>query len=443
MVGSARIVAEGYWRFDGLSAHSAHMSELLDLLPPGSATDADGMLIIGGCRVDDLAAKFGTPVMLVAEEALRDRAREYAAELTSRWPNSRVVFASKAFPCTAVQRVMVQQGLGLDVAGGGEILAALKAGVDPALIVLHGNAKTTEEITMAVENGVGLVVVDGPDDVDRLERIVPDGGAQDVLVRVIPGVTADTHAHVLTGHEGSKFGLAPADASALIRRIDHSPRLGMRGVHAHVGSQILQAEPLAAAVAPLAALGTFDIYDLGGGLGARYTWADQPPTVADYLDVLIAAAREHLPTDAEIIIEPGRSMVATSAATIYRVITIKRGHTTFVAVDGGMGDNLEVALFDQRFEAGIANRLDASDGEVVTVVGRHCESGDILVDGVSLNAPRVDDLLAVPATGAYCYTMSNNYNGNRRIPVVFVANGTPSLVVRRETWDDLAARDVS
>jgi diaminopimelate decarboxylase len=443
MVGSARIVAEGYWRFDGLSAHSAHMSELLDLLPPGSATDADGMLIIGGCRVDDLAAEFGTPVMLVAEEALRDRAREYAAELTSRWPNSRVVFASKAFPCTAVQRVMVQQGLGLDVAGGGEILAALKAGVDPALIVLHGNAKTTEEITMAVENGVGLVVVDGPDDVDRLERIVPDGGAQDVLVRVIPGVTADTHAHVLTGHEGSKFGLAPADASALIRRIDHSPRLGMRGVHAHVGSQILQAEPLAAAVAPLAALGTFDIYDLGGGLGARYTWADQPPTVADYLDVLIAAAREHLPTDAEIIIEPGRSMVATSAATIYRVITIKRGHTTFVAVDGGMGDNLEVALFDQRFEAGIANRLDASDGEVVTVVGRHCESGDILVDGVSLNAPRVDDLLAVPATGAYCYTMSNNYNGNRRIPVVFVANGTPSLVVRRETWDDLAARDVS
>jgi diaminopimelate decarboxylase len=419
------------------------MSTLMDLFPPGSATDADGMLIIGDCRADDLATEFGTPVLVVDEEALRNRAREYRDELTSRWPKARAVFASKAFPCTAVQRVMVQEGLGLDVAGGGEILTALKAGIDPSLIVLHGNAKTTEEITMAVENGIGLVVVDGPDDVDRLEAILPTGRVQDVLVRVIPGVTADTHAHVLTGHEGSKFGLAPADASALIRRIDHSPRLGMRGVHAHVGSQILQAEPLAAAVAPLAALGTFDIYDLGGGLGARYTWADQPPTVADYLDVLIGAAREHLPPDAEIIIEPGRSMVATSAATIYRVITIKRGRTTFVAVDGGMGDNLEVALFDQRFEAGIANRLDASDGEVVTVVGRHCESGDILVDGVSLNAPRVDDLLAVPATGAYCYTMSNNYNGNRRIPVVFVASGTPRLVVRRETWDDLGARDVS
>jgi diaminopimelate decarboxylase len=419
------------------------MSQLLDLFPPGSAADADGMLIIGGCRADDLSAEFGTPVLVVAEEALRARAREYADELTSRWPNSRAVFASKAFPCTAVQRVMVEEGLGLDVAGGGEILTALKAGIDPALIVLHGNAKTTEEITMAVDNGVGLIVVDGPDDVERLETIVPPGRTQDVLVRVIPGVTADTHAHVLTGHEGSKFGLAPAAATELMRQIAHSPRLRMRGVHAHVGSQILQAEPLAAAVAPLAALGEFEIYDLGGGLGARYTWADQPPSVAQYLDVLLAAAREHLPPDAQIIIEPGRSMVATSAATIYRVITIKRGQTTFVAVDGGMGDNLEVALFDQRFEAGIANRLDATDGEIVTVVGRHCESGDILVDGVPLNAPRVDDLLVVPATGAYCYTMSNNYNGNRRIPVVFIASGTPSLVVRRETWDDLAARDVS
>ena len=173
---------------------------------------------------------------------------------------------------------MVQEGLGLDVAGGGEILTALKAGIDPALIVLHGNAKTSEEITMAVEGGVGLIVVDGPDDVDRLEAIVPAGRVQDVLVRIIPGVTADTHAHVLTGHEGSKFGLPPAAAAALIERIDHSPRLRMRGVHAHVGSQILQAEPLAAAVAPLAALGQFDIYDLGGGLGARYTWTDQPPS---------------------------------------------------------------------------------------------------------------------------------------------------------------------
>ena len=205
------------------------MSQLLSLFPPGSTTDDDGMLIIGGCRADDLAAEFGTPVLVVAEEALRERAREYARELSSRWSASRVVFASKAFPCTAIQRVMVQEGLGLDVAGGGEILTALKAGVDPALIVLHGNAKSTEEITMAVENGIGLVVIDGPDDVDRLEAIVPAGSTQDVLVRVIPGITADTHAHVLTGHEGSKFGLAPEAATDLIKRIGTARRYAGRG----------------------------------------------------------------------------------------------------------------------------------------------------------------------------------------------------------------------
>ncbi len=261
-------------------------------------------------------------------------------------------------------------------------------------------------------------------------------------MRVIPGVTADTHAHVLTGHEGSKFGLAPTAATALISRIETSPRLRMQGLHVHVGSQILDVAPFAASVAAVARLGEFPIYDLGGGLGARYTWADEPPSVAEYLDALVGAAREHLPGQAQLVIEPGRSMVCESAATIYRVTTVKRGTTTFVAVDGGMGDNLEVALFDQRFEAGIVGRFAGARLERVTVVGRHCESGDVLVDGVDLASPEVGDLLAVPATGAYCFTMSNNYNGNRRIPVVFVRNGRARLVVRRETWAELSARDV-
>jgi diaminopimelate decarboxylase len=228
----------------------------------------------------------------------------------------------------------------------------------------------------------------------------------------------------------------------LIRRIEQSPRLQMQGLHVHVGSQILDVGPFAASVAPLARLGEFPVYDLGGGLGARYTYADDPPTVGDYLDALIGAAREHLPAGAQIIIEPGRSMVCETATTIYRVTTVKHGATTFVAVDGGMGDNLEVALFQQRFEAGIVGRFDGPDLERATVVGRHCESGDVLVDGVDLSAPAVGDLLAVPATGAYCFTMSNNYNGNRRIPVVLARDGRPRLVVRRETWDDLMSRDV-
>jgi len=418
------------------------MDGLLALHPPGSALDAEGMLLIGGCRADDLASEFGTPVLVVAEPALRARAREYVDGLAARWPRSRVVFASKAFPCTAVQRVMVQEGLGVDVAGGGEIVTALAAGAEPATLVLHGNAKTDEEIALVCEHGIGLVVVDNADDVDRLEAAVPAGRAQDVLVRVIPGVTAHTHASVLTGHAGSKFGLAPAAAAELIRRIERSPRLRMRGLHVHVGSQILDVEPFAESVAPLAALGEFEVYDLGGGLGARYTYSDRPPAVAEYLDALVGAARAALPGGAELILEPGRSMVAAAAATVYRVVTVKRGEVTFAAVDGGMGDNLEVALVGQRFEAGIPGRFDGAEREAVTVVGRHCESGDVLIDGIELPSPRVGDLLSVPVTGAYCYTMSNNYNGARRIPVVFAAGGEARLVVRRETWADLLARDV-
>jgi diaminopimelate decarboxylase len=418
------------------------MDELLSLFPPGSVVDTDGMLLVGGVRADNVAAHYSSPTLVVAEQALRDRAREYTTELATRWPKSRVVFASKAFPCTAVQRVMVEEGLGLDVAGGGEVMTALRAGIDPRLLVLHGNAKTDEEIELAVEHAIGLVVVDNTDDVDRLEATVAAGRTQDVLVRVIPAVAADTHAHMLTGHEGSKFGLPPAAAADVIRRIERSQRLNMQGLHVHIGSQILDVQPFAQSVEPLAALGEFSLYDLGGGLGACYSWSDRPPSISDYLDALVGAAHEHLPADAELLIEPGRSMVASAATTIYRVVTVKRGAVTFVAVDGGMGDNLDVALFGQRFEAGIADRLAGPDLEVVSVVGRHCESGDVLVARVPLSAPKVGDLVAVPVTGAYCYTMANNYNGNRRIPVVFARDGRARLRVRRETWADLMARDV-
>jgi diaminopimelate decarboxylase len=283
-------------------------------------------------------------------------------------------------------------------------------------------------------------VIDNVDDIDRLEALLPPGRVQACLVRVIPGVQATTHAAHATGHEGSKFGLSPPAARKAIGRIEASDRLLMDGLHTHVGSQIMVAEELAAAVGPLAALGQYPVYDLGGGLGARYTFSDHPPSLDDYLDALIGAAREHLPAQARILIEPGRSMVAVSAVTVYTVTTVKPGETTFVAVDGGMADNLEVALVGQRFEATIADRVGG--GEQVTVVGRHCESGDVLSEDVPLRDPRVGDLLAVPATGAYCYTMANNYNGARRIPVVFATDGRSRLVVRRESWQELLARDV-
>src|SRR5688572_2931630 len=215
--------------------------------------------------------------MVVAEDAVRARARAYRRKLTDRWPRSQVVFASKAFACTAVQRLMVSEGLWIDVAGGGEIVTALAAGADPATLVLHGNAKTTEEIELAVRSGVGTVVVDNFDDIDRLADAVPPGRVQSCLVRVIPGIQASTHAAHATGHEGSKFGLSPAAAREAIARIEASDRLRMDGLHTHVGSQILVADELAAAVAPLAALGAYPVYDLGGGLGARYTYTDHPP----------------------------------------------------------------------------------------------------------------------------------------------------------------------
>lgn len=413
--------------------------EVLGLFPPGSGI-TDGVLTVGGCRLDDLATEFGTPVMVVAEDAVRQRARDYLSAFRSRWARTDVAFASKAFPCTAIQRLAVEEGLLLDVAGGGEIVTALAAGADPARMLLHGNAKSDEEIEMAVGNGVGLIVVDNFDDIDRLERLVEPGRRQACLVRVVPGIEADTHAAVATGHAGSKFGLLPEDARVAIEKIRRSRILRCDGVHTHVGSQLLDAEQLAAAVAPVAELGSFDVYDFGGGLGVRYTYADRPTSLDAYAEAMIEKARGLVPADARIIVEPGRSMTATAACTVYRVTTVKRGTFTHVAVDGGMGDNLEVSLYGQRFEAALVDRLGG--GETVTVVGRHCESGDQLIDGVPLDNPAVGDLLAVPVTGAYCYTMSNQYNGARRIPVVFAANGDARLVVRRDTWADLLARDV-
>ncbi|MFC9325465.1 diaminopimelate decarboxylase [Kitasatospora sp. NPDC057015] len=416
--------------------------DLLGLFPPGTALDGEGTLLIGGVPVTELAETYGTPALLVDEGALRARARRYADGLAARWPNSRVAFASKAFPCSAVYRVLAEEGLGIDVAGGGELALALAAGADPAGLVVHGNAKTEEELRLAVGAGAGLVVVDGFDDIDRLERIVAEvpGRAQGVLVRVTPDIRPDTHAAVATGQAGSKFGLPLPQAREAIARLRGSDRLRLDGVHAHVGSQITDLSPFARAVEALAELGEFAVYDLGGGLGARYTYADRPPSVEHYLDTLVETAGMVLPAGARILIEPGRSMVAEAGVSLYRVVTVKPDVQPVVAVDGGMGDNLEVSLYGQRFEATVATRVGG--GGRCRLVGRHCESGDVLSAGVPLRDPRPGDLVAVPATGAYTYALSNNYNGARRPPVVFCRDGGHRAVVRRESYEDLMRRDL-
>jgi diaminopimelate decarboxylase len=414
------------------------VTDLLGLFPPGSSVDPDGELVVGGCRLADLAAAWGTPLYVVEEEALRAQVRRFRHALQAQWRDSRMVFASKAFPCTAVYRLMASEGIGVDVAGAGELAMAVAGGVDPALIVMHGNAKTPAELRMAVDAGVGLIVIDNTDDIDRLEDLVRT--EQPVLVRVIPGVRPDTHDAVATGQAGSKFGLPIPAARAAIARLRHSDKLRLDGLHAHIGSQILDTEPYARAIEAVAALGDFPVYNLGGGLGVRYTYAEKPPSAEDWIGGLAAAARRHLPAGAQIIIEPGRSLVGPFGVTVYRVVSVKGQDPRFVAVDGGMADNMEVALYGQRFEATVTSRVGG--GYPVELVGRHCESGDRLISGVPLRDPRPGDLVAVAVTGAYCYSLASNYNGAMRPPVVFCQGGESRLVVRRETHADLLARDI-
>ena len=412
--------------------------QIISLFPSGTSLNESNELLIGGCSASELVSTFGTPAVIIDEAALRDRARRYLDGLRSRWPNSEVVWASKSLPLTSVFRTLGEEGLAVDVAGGGELVMALAAGVKPSKILMHGNAKTDHEIEMAVEAGVGTIVIDNFDDIDRLEKIVRN--EQAVLVRIIPGILPETHLANATGQDDSKFGLSISNAKVAIERLKASNKLRLDGLHLHLGSQIMSTAPFVQSVEAIASLGEFSVYDLGGGLGVRYTHKDSPPSIEAYLDALIDTARKYLPSTAKILIEPGRSMVADTAVTLYRVVTIKRSARTFVAIDGGMADNLEVSLYGQRFEATVANRVGG--GDLYALVGRHCESGDILIDGVQLQDPQVGDIIAVPVTGAYCLSMANNYNGARRPPVVFCRDGVARPVVRRETYEDLLARDI-
>jgi len=413
--------------------------DLLPLFPEYSSVGPDGELAIGGVGVRELAERFGTPAYIVDEAGLRAQARRFKDGLAARHPNSGVSFASKSFPCLAAYQVAAAEGLSIDVAGAGELVMALAAGAPPEQLYLHGNAKTTAELTMAREAGVGTVVVDNFDDIDRLEQLVTNGQKQRVLIRIIPGVAPVTHESQSTGGDDSKFGLPLDQAREAIARIGSSSKLQLDGLHLHIGSQILETEPFARAVEAVAVLGTFDVYDVGGGLGVRYTLEDQAPTVEEYLDTIADAARACLPAQAKLLIEPGRSLVARSCVTLYRVTTLKRTGRTFVAVDGGMADNLDAALTGQGFEAAVATRVTEQPDEIVQLVGRQCESGDLLVDRLPLPAPRVGDLIAMPVTGAYTYTLANNYNGALRPPIVFCRDGKAEIVAERETHEHVLA----
>jgi len=409
----------------------------LSLLPPSAVIDGDD-LRIGGCLLRDLAGRFGTPCLVLDEQALRARARLYIDSMTSGHPRSAVYFAVKAFPSASVLRVLVDEGLGCDVVGGGEMRIALAAGADPAKVLMHGNAKTDDDIGAALDARIGYIVVDGFDDIDRIERLA--GRPAPVLLRVSPGIESATHAALATGGATAKFGIPIEQVPEAIARMRASPLIDLRGLHAHIGSQILDLAQFEAEVAALASLGRFGVYDLGGGLGVRYEPHDAAPGIAEYAARLTAAARCQLGEEADILIEPGRSLVAPAGLTLYRVVTVKRGGRVHVAVDGGMGDNLEPSLYGQRFSPLVVGRWD-EEAVLADLVGRHCESGDVITPDVRLASPRVGDVVAVPVTGAYCFTMGNNYNAALRPPVVLCSAGVPRVAVRRETYADLMARE--
>jgi diaminopimelate decarboxylase len=420
----------------------AAQQQLSRAYPLSSRVTAAGRLELGGCDAIELAREFGTPCYVVVEDDIRARAQAFLEAFRARTRDFEVHFAAKAFPCTAVLALMAELGLACDVASGGELQVALRAGFDPARIHLHGNAKSAAELREALEAGVGHIVLDNVTDIDRLEAMLALGARQPVQMRIAPGVSPDTHPAISTGGPNTKFGFGLPDAPAAIARVQASDRLVLEGLHMHIGSQIMDTEPFRAAVEAIAPLGEFGTVNLGGGLGVAYTAADEPPAIEDYVAAKVDAVRELLGPDVRILDEPGRALVANATVTLYSVESVKRNVSTWVAVDGGMSDNLRPMLYGARYEAQIADRMGRQPAVRCHLAGKHCESGDVIAYDVELPDPRPGDVVVTPATGAYGFSMANTYNGVPRAPVVFVRDGRARVVVRRETYEDLLARDV-
>jgi diaminopimelate decarboxylase len=418
-----------------------------ELLPDTAASDAAGRLSLGGVDLLDLCAEFGTPVFVYDEEHLRRRCRE----AVTAW-DGQVAYASKAFLCRAMARLAHEEGMAIDVSTGGELHVALAAGVPGPRLVLHGNNKSDAELRRALEAGVGRIAVDSFDEIDRLERLATAMSLRpEVLVRVTPGIEAHTHEYVMTGQDDSKFGFglssgAAADAVARLRR--PGGPLALVGIHAHIGSQIFALDSFEKAMATLAGFFSplgLDELCVGGGLGVAYVTGETAPSITEWAAAVRAAAQAAgIGPEVRLSAEPGRAVVAAAAVTCYQVGTIKEipGVRTYLSVDGGMSDNPRPVLYGSGYEAFLVRAAAAPRPRLVTVVGKHCESGDVIVRDAQVPADvAVGDVLATPVTGAYGHSMASTYNKVPRPPVVFVRDGTRRVVVRRETLDDLLALD--
>jgi len=417
-----------------------------------------GHLEVDGCDLVDLVAEFGTPLVIYEEKSIRDQCRRYLAAFREHTGDFEVIYASKAFSSLAVDQLVLEEGLSIDVSSGGEYHIAKMAGFPAARMFFHGNNKTREELEYALSGGVGFVVVDSFQELALLEeQVAARNGSQPVLLRITPGIEAHTHSYIQTGQVDSKFGFGLADGVALeaIRQALSAPHLDLVGLHAHIGSQIFQLDAFRRAIEILvsligqahAGLG-FDCryLNVGGGLGIRYTEEDAPSSIGEYAAVKVEGVREEMAARGlpmpRVLIEPGRSIVGKAGITVYRVGTIKEipGVRTYVSVDGGMSDNIRPMLYDAQYEGMLANKADLLADTTVTVAGKHCESGDILIRDAVLARPEPGDILVMPATGAYCYAMASNYNGSPRPAVILVNDGAARVIIERETYADLVAK---
>jgi diaminopimelate decarboxylase len=420
---------------------------MLDIFPK-TASIEDGELAVGGIRSSVLASQFGTPLVVYDENTLLDAARAYL----SAAPEAHVVYGVKAFPNAAILRLLANEGLGADVSTLGELELALHAGLRGEQLVVHGNNKSDEELEAAARADAAFVVVDSLDEADRAAA----AGVERILVRVTPGVDADTHPSIRTAHEGSKFGLPPEQAIEAVERARNAG-LDVVGLHVHIGSQLLDTK---AALRTIDWVGEFalkcrdelgwapEVVDLGGGLGIRYVERERAPSISTFVGELIGRLEQvwrdrGLPKP-QLILEPGRSIVGRAGLTLYEVGTVKcvSDEITYVAVNGGMSDNPRPQLYDAAYSGLLANRADEAPAGTFVVCGKHCESGDVMIHGLPLPDPQRGDLLAVPGTGAYTLAMASNYNSVPRPAAVLVADGEARVIRARETIEDLLAKEV-
>lgn len=421
--------------------------------------NAAGHLEIGGCDTIDLAREFGTPLYVLDEGLVRSQCRAYREELAAIYPNSTVIYASKALMTMAICRIVDEEGLGLDVVSGGELYTAFKAGFPMDKVFFHGNNKSPDELRMALEYAVGTIVADNLFELENLNDLALQKGKKaPVLFRLTPGVEAHTHSYTQTGQQDSKFGLGIQDGVALevIKHALTLPGIEVKGVHCHIGSQIFDIEPYKLAVKvmfgfleDLRRLTGFEakILDMGGGLGIVYHEGDQPATVESCVKLIGNAVKEEarsrnypLP---KLVLEPGRSLVGEAGTTLYTIGSIKElpGIRCYMAVNGGMADNPRVALYQAEYEGLIANKANQKPEKLVTITGKCCESGDMLIWDILVAPPQSGDIMAIFSTGAYNYSMASNYNRLPRPAMVSVLNGHPELIVARETYQDLISLD--